>query len=233
MSNPVGGSFSPMDSEHSQIIERQVAVRGIKDPAVKDAAIRVLQEHPNLDPKLYMNQIHAESRFNQAAVSPVGALGVGQIMPSTAQRYGADLTQIKNDPYENLSLSAKIMEDNLKATGGNYAAALAYYNGGQRGRRAYESGNPNQAAPETQRYVAQILGDGVTSTPAQYDAGNMTKNPANYSNLSNSSPTGAVGPMSQAQARDFARSLMEIEPSAANVINDEEYQVGKRLKGNI
>jgi hypothetical protein len=236
MPNNVGSTFSPLDSEHSQIVERQVATRNIKDPQVKQAMIQVLKEHPNLDPQIYLNQINQESRFNQGATSRVGAMGAGQIMPSTAERYGADLNQVRNDPYANLSLSAKIMEDNLKATHGDYAAALAYYNGGTRGKKAFESGNIGNAAPETQDYVSKILGTTTPPRSTNFDGGNMTKNPAAYSALTQSPSQPQAGPMSSGQARSLARSLVEeLNPKFSSRIqeNEEVEPVGKRFKGSF
>jgi soluble lytic murein transglycosylase-like protein len=43
-----------------------------------------------IDPQLFVNQINEESGFNPNAISPMGAEGIAQIMPSTAQGWGVN-----------------------------------------------------------------------------------------------------------------------------------------------
>ena len=111
-----------------------------------------------LNPTIFVNQIQAESNFNPKAVSPSGAIGIAQFLPSTAASLGIDPW----DPVASLNGAAKLDASNLKAYGGDYSKMLAAYNAGG-GTVAYAVSNYGSswlyAMPlETQRYVHQILG---------------------------------------------------------------------------
>lgn len=105
----------------------------------------------NLDPSLLHNVIMAESGGNPQARSPAGALGLMQLMPSTASGLG-----VKNpfDPYQNIMGGAKYLSDQIKRFG-SVESALAAYNAGPGAVEKY-GGVPPYA--ETQAYVKKILG---------------------------------------------------------------------------
>jgi soluble lytic murein transglycosylase-like protein len=96
-------------------------------------------------------QLYAESNFNPFASSPAGAQGIAQFMPGTAASYG-----LSNpfDPAAAIDAQAHLMHDLLRQFG-SVPLALAAYNAGPA---------PVQACgcvpdyPETQAYVAKILG---------------------------------------------------------------------------
>ncbi|HKH14751.1 MAG TPA: transglycosylase SLT domain-containing protein [Solirubrobacterales bacterium] len=97
-------------------------------------------------------QLMAESNFNPFAVSPVGAQGIAQFMPSTAALYGLD------DPFDApaaIDAQAHLMSDLLRQFGGSVSLALAAYNAGP-GPVAACQCVPD--IPETEAYVARILG---------------------------------------------------------------------------
>jgi hypothetical protein len=96
-------------------------------------------------------QIMAESNFNPAAVSPAGALGIAQFMPATAAAYGLD------DPFDAeaaIEAQARMMGE-LLGRFGSIELALAAYNAGP---GAVEACGCVPFYPETQAYVARILG---------------------------------------------------------------------------
>ena len=99
--------------------------------------------------RLFKALIQHESGFNPKAVSPKGAMGLGQIMPGTARALG-----LKNpyDVTENLRASARYFVRQLKSFG-SPSLALAAYNAGP-GAVAAANGVPN--FPETKAYVAAI-----------------------------------------------------------------------------
>tara|TARA_R110001606_G_scaffold295136_3_gene442742 strand:- start:2150 stop:2794 length:645 start_codon:yes stop_codon:yes gene_type:complete len=115
-----------------------------------------------LDPELFRRQIQQESGFQESAVSPVGARGLGQIMPDTAAQPGYGVTPLSadliDDPEENLRFSAEYMAAMLKKYDGDYRLALAAYNAGA-GAVDKAGGVPD--FEETQNYVSKIL-NGVT-----------------------------------------------------------------------
>jgi len=107
----------------------------------------------NINPNVFLALINQESSWDPSAVSPVGATGLGQLMPATAR--GLGVTSI-NDPVQNLRGAARYFKQNLDAFGGNYNLALAAYNAGPGAVRKY-GGIPPYA--ETQNYVKTIMGN--------------------------------------------------------------------------
>lgn len=105
----------------------------------------------DISPALLEGVVWQESRWRQGAVSPVGARGLAQLMPGTARDLGVD----PSDPDANLEGGARYLRLQLDAFGGDVEKALAAYNAGP-GRVKRAGGVP--AIPETQNYVAAILG---------------------------------------------------------------------------
>jgi len=99
---------------------------------------------------LLARQAWQESSFDPAATNPSGAQGLMQLMP---QYYpGVD----PFDPSQAVQAAAGTMAGNFK-TFGSWGLALAAYNAGAGNVRKY--GNTVPPFPETQNYVAKILGD--------------------------------------------------------------------------
>lgn len=92
-----------------------------------------------------------ESRFDPAAISPAGAVGLMQFMPSTAAYLGFD----PNDPKASIYAAAKYLRGLYNQTG-SWTGALASYNWGVGNYLQYGLA----AAPaETQQYAANITSD--------------------------------------------------------------------------
>jgi soluble lytic murein transglycosylase-like protein len=105
----------------------------------------------NVSAALLAAQLHAESGFNPFARSPAGAQGIAQFMPGTARSYGL------RDPFDaaaSIDAQAHMMRDLLRQFG-SVPLALAAYNAGAGAVQRYGGIPP---FPETQRYVATILG---------------------------------------------------------------------------
>ena len=98
---------------------------------------------------LFRANIAVESAFNPDARSSVGAIGLGQLMPGTADLLGVD----PNDPEENLHGSARYLLAQLEDFGAA-DLALAAYNAGPEAVRDY-GGIPPYA--ETEGHVAKVL----------------------------------------------------------------------------
>ena len=105
----------------------------------------------NVSAALLAAQLYAESGFDPDAGSPAGAQGIAQFMPATAASYG-----LSNpfDPDEAIDAQGHLMSDLLKQFG-SPALALAAYNAGP---GAVSGCNCIPSYPETQAYVAKILG---------------------------------------------------------------------------
>ena len=101
-------------------------------------------------PQLLAAVAKVESEFNRHAVSPAGARGLMQLMPSTARGLGVD----PFDPAQAVDGAARLLKENL-ARFGSTELALAAYNAGPGAVRRY-GGVPPYA--ETQNYVRKIMG---------------------------------------------------------------------------
>jgi soluble lytic murein transglycosylase-like protein len=91
-----------------------------------------------------------ESRFQQAAVSPKGAMGVMQLMPDTARKLGVDAGDLKG----NIEGGVTYLGQMLARFEGDLPRALAAYNAGPEAVQRY-GGVPPYA--ETKAYVRAIL----------------------------------------------------------------------------
>ena len=105
----------------------------------------------NVSGALLAAQLYAESNFNPFAESGAGARGIAQFMPGTAQAYG-----LSNpfDPGQSIDAQARLMRDLLRRFA-SVPLALAAYNAGPAPVAACGC---VPAIPETQAYVAKILG---------------------------------------------------------------------------
>lgn len=104
----------------------------------------------SLDPALLKAIAKVESSFNPKAVSPKGALGLMQLMPTTAELVGVN---DPFDPFENLRGGALYLKKLLEEFG-DLELALAAYNAGPEKVRAYGGIPPY---PETRSYVKDVL----------------------------------------------------------------------------
>lgn len=116
------------------------------EPIARAAAMKY-----GIDPDVFVRQITQESHWDPTTVSPAGAQGIAQFMPTTAASRHVDPL----DPIAALDAAAKLDHENLIAFDGDYAMMLAAYNAGAGSVIRY-SGIP--PFPETQNYVALILG---------------------------------------------------------------------------
>lgn len=111
-------------------------------------------EDYGVDEKLLHAVIQAESAYNPDARSPAGAVGLMQLMPDTARRYGVR-AEDRTDPAESIKGGARYLRDLLKMFDSNLRLAVAGYNAGENAVKKYNNSVPPY--PETQNYVAQVL----------------------------------------------------------------------------
>ena len=102
-----------------------------------------------VDPSLLAAVARAESGFNPNATSGAGAVGLMQIMPSTAQGLGVN----PHDPAQAIDGAARILAGNLSKFG-SVPLAVAAYNAGTGAVDKYGGIPPY---PETQAYVRRVL----------------------------------------------------------------------------
>jgi len=137
--------FQELMKLHQDTIPRKKEVSSI----IEDEAQKLgVGEHINLLTRL-ANQ---ESGFKQSAISPKGAIGVMQLMPTTAQELGVD-------PYDfeqNVRGGVRYWAKQLKMFGGDTKLATAAYNAGA--GNVIKAGNKVPNFAETQKYVSAVAG---------------------------------------------------------------------------
>ncbi len=110
---------------------------GLSEAEIAQVAATIVREANihEIDPNLVLAVIHIESRGNAYALSPVGAMGLMQIMPPTGEELAAKLdipwrgSQTLFDPLLNVRLGIAYLEQ-LESRYGSMATALAAYNWG-------------------------------------------------------------------------------------------------------
>jgi soluble lytic murein transglycosylase-like protein len=105
-----------------------------------------------VDARLLHAVIQAESAYNPLAVSSAGAVGLMQLMPDTARRYGV---VDRRDAEQNIDGGTRYLKDLLARFNSNMRLAVAGYNAGEGAVMKYNNTVPPY--PETQNYVQQVL----------------------------------------------------------------------------
>ena len=115
--------------------------------------IQTASQAYGVEPSLVHAVISAESAYNQNAISRTGAMGLMQLMPDTARRYGV---QNMMDPTENIHGGVRYLRDLLAMFKGRVDLAIAAYNAGENAVIRYGHKIPPYA--ETRTYVPRVLG---------------------------------------------------------------------------
>jgi soluble lytic murein transglycosylase-like protein len=129
------------------------------DPRL-DRIVDQAAERHQLDPALVKAVISTESGWNPYAVSRKGAMGLMQLIPATAERYGVGNPY---DPAQNIEGGATYLRWLLDRYNGDLTKSLAAYNAGE---RAVDESGGVPWYPETRRYVQK-----VTNAYFQSDSG--------------------------------------------------------------
>jgi soluble lytic murein transglycosylase-like protein len=124
-------------------------------------ALRDASRAQGIDYELLQAVIATESGFDAQAVSTNGAIGLMQVMPDTAQRYGLR-TDAKStlegklfEPRTNIATGSRYLRDLIVLFPGRLELALAAYNAGE--GAVQRAGNKIPNYPETQNYVSTVL----------------------------------------------------------------------------
>ena len=152
----VPAASSGMGKEPRSNSVSQFAGYGDVKQHLEDAA-----EAQSLDPALVIAVAAAESAFNVKAVSRKGALGLMQVMPATAERYGvasrpaSEGEHAAMEPKVNAQIGTRYLADLLRMFDGDKELALAAYNAGEGAVIKY--GRKIPPYPETQQYVEKVM----------------------------------------------------------------------------
>ena len=114
-----------------------------------------------IDYELLQALIATESGFNASAVSPKGAVGLMQVIPPTAERFGvraskdATVQQKLTDPRTNIAAGSRYLRYLINKFPGQLELAVASYNAGE--GAVQRAGNKIPNYPETKNYVQTVL----------------------------------------------------------------------------
>jgi len=134
----------------------EIAFMGKSRPAVSldrdgiEKLVREASERHRVDPALVRAVIQTESNWNASAFSRKGAIGLMQLIPTTAQRFGA------NDafnPQQNVDAGVRYLRTLLERYNGNLDLALAAYNAGE---GAVDRAHGIPSFRETRNYVQRV-----------------------------------------------------------------------------
>ena len=123
--------------------------------------LREASKANDIDYELLKALIATESGFDASAISPKGAVGLMQVMPATAERYGLasdpkiTVSRKLADPGTNIKMGSKYLRYLLDLFPGKLELALAAYNAGE--GAVMRAGNRVPNYPETQNYVKTVM----------------------------------------------------------------------------
>lgn len=119
-------------------------------PARFQTLIESIASEYGLEASLIHSIIRTESNYNPYAVSPKGAVGLMQLMPETAERYG-----VKNlyDPRQNIIGGVKYLKELMRLYDRKIDYVLAAYNAGHNAVKKYGGIPP---FPETRRFIQKV-----------------------------------------------------------------------------
>ncbi|CDS54086.1 Soluble lytic murein transglycosylase precursor [Polaromonas sp. CG9_12] len=134
-----------------------------RSPGYKAASplLREASSRHGIDYSLLKALIATESGFNTFAVSPKGAVGLMQLIPPTAERYGVtagkdgSIEKKLTDPKTNIRAGARYLAYLIHMFPGRLELALAAYNAGE--GAVQRAGNRIPNYPETQNYVKTVM----------------------------------------------------------------------------
>lgn len=126
--------------------------RSVSVDSSVDALIRLAALSHDMEEALLRAVIDVESRFNPKARSSRGAMGLMQLMPGTARRFGV---RDAYDPMQNIDGGTRYLKELLRMFAGDVRLALAAYNAGE--GAVLRHGRRIPPFAETQAYVVAVL----------------------------------------------------------------------------
>ena len=129
-----------------------VAQMDAQMPSTFDKHIEAAASETNVDAGLIRAVISVESGYNPSARSPKGAVGLMQLMPGTARKYGVINAR---DPSQNIHGGARYLRALMEMFGNDVKLVLAAYNAGEDAVMKYGRRIPPFA--ETVAYVPKVL----------------------------------------------------------------------------
>jgi soluble lytic murein transglycosylase len=147
----------PTDPRYKRLMITEGSVTGqppYLSPKQRSLILRTIEksaEEFDLEPALIKAVVKAESDFNPMAVSSAGAMGLMQLMPSTASRWSVDDPL---DPVKNIWGGVRYLKYLLDLFDGHLPLAIAAYHAGEERVQQHQNIPP---IPATQEYVHRVL----------------------------------------------------------------------------
>src|SRR3954449_5518561 len=148
-------SASERKSAAAEELATKYRRRGFKVPPSLAAQIHAAAVANRIDPKVAFGLVRTESGFENSATSPVGAIGLTQLMPSTARWFQRGITRSDlRDPEVNLRIGFRYLRELIDKYEGDTELALTAYNRGPGtvDRVLKRGGNPDNG------YAGMVLG---------------------------------------------------------------------------
>jgi len=153
--NPIVAKLAPAKPQRI-FMTGEISFLGQNRPAVSldrdgvEKLVREAAERHRVDPALVRAVIETESNWNTGAMSRKGAIGLMQLIPTTAQRFGA---HDAFNPKQNVDAGVRYLKSLLERYNGNLDLALAAYNAGE---GAVDRAHGIPAYRETRNYVQKV-----------------------------------------------------------------------------
>lgn len=150
---PLAGETASADSSAPASERRGPAI----DPQLRASLNGLIEDTArtlSMDAALLHAVIAVESGYNPRAVSPKGAIGLMQLMPATARRYGVSDPY---DPAQNIRAGAQYLRDLMSRFDNDIKLTLAAYNAGE--QAVARHGNTIPPYKETLNYVPRVMSD--------------------------------------------------------------------------
>jgi len=141
--DPQGSRFTPAQAP---VLEASAPYAGL--------ILEASRRH-DVDPLLVAAVMQAESGGQADARSTKGAMGLMQVMPATAERYGVTDAAKLREPAVNIDVGLRYLADLLRRFGGSLELAAAAYNAGE--GAVLRGGWSVPPFPETQAYVRRVM----------------------------------------------------------------------------
>lgn len=158
---PLSARAQPLYAPYRAAIRRLNRKLSERDVDKITTSVLRFSDSNDIDPRLVVAMIIAESDFDIYSTSRTGAMGLGQLMPENARELGLSNPY---DPVQNIAGAARMLRNHLDKYGGAPAAGgiipdaqialtMAAYNAGPGAVRKYHGVPPYR---ETKRYVARV-----------------------------------------------------------------------------
>jgi len=155
---------SALSLGHGVHLSRILRQKGIQDITLSHPIPSWIKLSKTPKPSLILSVIRQESNFDIHAKSPVGALGLMQIMPRTARREARimnrplSLHALSSSPNVNVSIGSHYLQRLLNSFNGHPALALAAYNAGAKNVSKWIKtyGDPRTGEISTLRWMESI-----------------------------------------------------------------------------